>query len=39
MPSVTQKGRVTIAREIRANMDIKTGDEILFNMEKGYAQT
>lgn len=35
MPRVTQKGQVTIPREIRANMDINTGDEILFEVEKG----
>jgi AbrB family looped-hinge helix DNA binding protein len=34
MPRVTQKGQVTIPRQIRSMMSIKTGDEVLFEVEK-----
>ena len=34
MPRVTQKGQVTIPRQIRLMLSIKTGDEIIFEMDK-----
>jgi AbrB family looped-hinge helix DNA binding protein len=34
MPRVTQKGQVTIPRQIRAMLSINTGDEVVFVMEK-----
>ena len=34
MPRVTQKGQVTIPRQIRAMLSINTGDEVVFEMEK-----
>lgn len=34
MPRVTQKGQVTIPREIRSILSIKTGDEIVFELDK-----
>ena len=34
MPRVTQKGQVTIPRQIRAMLSINTGDEIVFEMDK-----
>ena len=34
MPRVTQKGQVTIPRQIRSMLSIKTGDEVVFEMEK-----
>ena len=33
MPRVTQKGQVTIPRHIRLMLSIKTGDEVIFEME------
>ncbi len=33
MPRVTQKGQVTIPRQIRLMMSIKTGDEVSFAVE------
>jgi AbrB family looped-hinge helix DNA binding protein len=33
MPRVTQKGQVTIPRQIRSMMGIKTGDEVIFEMD------
>ena len=35
MPRVTQKGQVTIPRQIRSLLSIKTGDEIFFEVHKG----
>ena len=35
MPRVTQKGQVTIPLEIRSLLKIKTGDEIVFEVDKG----
>ena len=37
MPRVTQKGQVTIPRDIRLLLGIKTGDEIVFELDKGKA--
>ena len=37
MPKVTQKGQVTIPRDIRLILGIKTGDEVVFELEKGKA--
>jgi len=37
MPKVTQKGQVTIPRDIRLFLGIKTGDEIVFELDKGKA--
>lgn len=37
MPRVTQKGQVTIPRDIRLLLGIKTGDEIVFEIDKGKA--
>jgi AbrB family looped-hinge helix DNA binding protein len=37
MPKVTQKGQVTIPRNIRLLLGIKTGDEIVFELDKGKA--
>lgn len=34
MPRVTQKGQVTIPREIRLMLSIKTGDEVIFEMDR-----
>lgn len=34
MPRLTQKGQVTIPREIRSMLSIKTGDEIVFELDK-----
>ena len=34
MPRVTQKGQVTIPRQIRAMLSITTGDEVVFEMDK-----
>ena len=34
MPRVTQKGQVTIPRQIRSMLSIKTGDEVVFEMKK-----
>jgi AbrB family looped-hinge helix DNA binding protein len=34
MPRVTQKGQVTIPRQIRSMLSIKTGDEVVFEMDK-----
>jgi AbrB family looped-hinge helix DNA binding protein len=34
MPRVTQKGQVTIPRQIRAMLSINTGDEVIFEMHK-----
>ena len=34
MPRVTQKGQVTIPRQIRAILSIHTGDEVVFEMDK-----
>jgi antitoxin PrlF len=35
MPRVTQKGQVTIPRQIRLILNIKTGDEVIFEKERG----
>ncbi len=37
MPRVTQKGQVTIPRDIRLLLGIKTGDEVVFELDKGKA--
>ena len=37
MPKVTQKGQVTIPRDIRLLLGIKTGDEVVFELNKGKA--
>lgn len=37
MPKVTQKGQVTIPRDIRLLLGIKTGDEVVFELDKGKA--
>ena len=34
MPRITQKGQVTIPHHIRSMLSIKTGDEVVFEMEK-----
>ncbi len=34
MPRVTQKGQVTIPRQIRLILSIKTGDEVTFEMDR-----
>jgi len=34
MPRVTQKGQVTIPRQIRMMLSIETGDEVIFEMDK-----
>jgi len=34
MPRVTQKGQVTIPRQIRLMLSIKTGDEVIFEMDR-----
>jgi antitoxin PrlF len=34
MPRVTQKGQVTIPRQIRLTLSIKTGDEVIFEMDR-----
>jgi len=34
MPRVTQKGQVTIPRQIRAVLSINAGDEVVFEMDK-----
>ena len=34
MPRVTQKGQVTIPRHIRLMLSIKTGDDVIFEMDK-----
>jgi AbrB family looped-hinge helix DNA binding protein len=34
MPRVTQKGQVTIPRQIRAVLSINTGDDVVFEMDK-----
>jgi AbrB family looped-hinge helix DNA binding protein len=34
MPRVTQKGQVTIPRQIRLMLSIKTGDEVIFEMHR-----
>ena len=39
MPRVTQKGQVTIPRQIRAMLSINTGDELVFEMDKNQTQT
>jgi AbrB family looped-hinge helix DNA binding protein len=39
MPRVTQKGQVTIPRQIRLMMSIKTGDEVVFEMDRPYSCT
>ncbi len=35
MPKVTQKGQVTIPKPIRVFLDIKTGDDVVFDVEEG----
>ena len=37
MPKVTQKGQVTIPRDIRLLLGIETGDEVVFELDKGKA--
>lgn len=34
MPRVTQKGQVTIPRQIRLMLGIKTGDEVIFERDR-----
>ena len=34
MPRVTQKGQVTIPRQIRSILSIKTGDEVIFELDR-----
>jgi AbrB family looped-hinge helix DNA binding protein len=34
MPRVTQKGQVTIPRQIKSILSINTGDEVVFEMDK-----
>ena len=34
MPRVTQKGQVTIPRQIRMMLSIETGDEVIFEMDR-----
>jgi AbrB family looped-hinge helix DNA binding protein len=34
MPRVTQKGQVTIPRQIRLMLSINTGDEVIFEMDR-----
>ena len=34
MPRVTQKGQVTIPRQIRSMLSIKTGDEVIFELDR-----
>ena len=34
MPRVTQKGQVTIPQKIRLMLSIKTGDEVIFEMDR-----
>ena len=34
MPRVTQKGQVTIPRQIRLILNIKTGDEVIFEKDR-----
>ena len=34
MPRVTQKGQVTIPSQIRSMLSIKTGDEVVFELDK-----
>ena len=34
MPRVTQKGQVTIPRQIRLTLSIKTGDEVIFEKDR-----
>jgi len=35
MPKVTQKGQVTIPHHIRTMLNIKTGDEVNFELDGG----
>ena len=35
MPKLTQKGQVTIPRQIRSLLSITTGDEIIFKVDAG----
>ncbi len=37
MPKVTQKGQVTIPKDIRFLLGIKTGDEVVFELDNGRA--
>jgi AbrB family looped-hinge helix DNA binding protein len=37
MPKVTQKGQVTIPKDIRFLLGIKTGDEVVFELDNGKA--
>ena len=37
MPKLTQKGQVTIPRDIRLFLGIKTGDEIVFELDEDKA--
>ena len=37
MTTVTQKGQVTIPKEVRKILDIKQGDEVIFNVEQEKA--
>ena len=37
MTSLTQKGQVTIPKQIRLSLGIKPGDEVDFDMENGRA--
>jgi len=34
MPRVTQKGQVTIPRQIRLMLSIETSDEVIFEMDR-----
>ena len=35
--SITTKGQITIPKEIRASLDLKEGDRIIFTVEDGQA--
>jgi AbrB family looped-hinge helix DNA binding protein len=35
MPRVTQKGQVTIPKHIRSYLGIKTGDNVVFDVDEG----
>ena len=35
MSTITQKGQVTIPKDIRKKLDVKQGDEVVFEVEHG----
>jgi AbrB family looped-hinge helix DNA binding protein len=37
MPRLTRKGQVTIPRHIRAKLSVKTGDEVVFEVDQGHV--